>query len=65
MVWLGGLLQIDGSGLEGALRAVRTIQRVSLFALLNDPSHIEQITKNPRIDVDKVRRAKYLHEFDR
>ncbi|KAL8908220.1 MAG: hypothetical protein Q9207_000941 [Kuettlingeria erythrocarpa] len=65
MVWLGGLLQIDGSGYEGALRAVRRVQRVYAFGLLNDSSHIEQITKNPRIDVNKVRRAKYLHEFDR
>ena len=28
-------------------------------------SHVEQISKNPRIDVEKVRKAKYLHEFDR
>ncbi len=31
MVWLGGLLQIDGSGFEEALRAVRTVQRVYFF----------------------------------
>ena len=28
-------------------------------------SHVEEISKNPRIDVEKVRGVKYLHEFDR
>ncbi|KAL8974297.1 MAG: hypothetical protein Q9197_001472 [Variospora fuerteventurae] len=27
--------------------------------------HLEQLSKNPRLDVDKVRAVKYLHEFDR
>ena len=27
--------------------------------------HVDQISKNPRIDVEKVRRLRYLHEFDR
>ncbi|KAH0566417.1 hypothetical protein GP486_000200 [Trichoglossum hirsutum] len=27
--------------------------------------HIEEISKNPQIDVDKVRGVRYLHEFDR
>ncbi|KAH0535957.1 hypothetical protein FGG08_007153 [Glutinoglossum americanum] len=27
--------------------------------------HVEEISKNPRIDVGKVRDVKYLHEFDR
>ncbi|KAL8990550.1 MAG: hypothetical protein Q9177_000832 [Variospora cf. flavescens] len=27
--------------------------------------HFEQLSKNPRLDVDKVRAVKYLHEFDR
>jgi uncharacterized protein len=27
--------------------------------------HIDQISKNPNIDIDKVRSSKYLHEFDR
>lgn len=27
--------------------------------------HVDQISKNPRIEVDKVRRSRYLHEFDR
>ena len=27
--------------------------------------HVDQISKNPRIDVERVRKAKYLHEFDR
>ncbi|PWY83007.1 AB-hydrolase YheT [Aspergillus heteromorphus CBS 117.55] len=27
--------------------------------------HVEQISKNPRIDVDEVRKITYLHEFDR
>lgn len=28
-------------------------------------THVDQISKNPRIDVEKVRRLRYLHEFDR
>ncbi|KAI9878744.1 MAG: hypothetical protein M1830_010650 [Pleopsidium flavum] len=28
-------------------------------------SHVEQISENPRIDVDRVRKITYLHEFDR
>ena len=28
-------------------------------------SHIEQISKNPRVNVERVRAIKYLHEFDR
>ena len=28
-------------------------------------SHVAEIAKNPRVDVDKVRQVKYLHEFDR
>lgn len=28
-------------------------------------SHVDQISKNPKIDVDVVRNIKYLHEFDR
>ncbi|KAJ5203983.1 AB-hydrolase YheT [Penicillium cinerascens] len=28
-------------------------------------SHVEQVSKNPRIDVDAVRSITYLHEFDR
>ncbi|CAK42236.1 putative esterase YMR210W [Aspergillus awamori] len=27
--------------------------------------HVEQVSKNPRIDVDEVRNITYLHEFDR
>ncbi|KAF2232094.1 AB-hydrolase YheT [Viridothelium virens] len=27
--------------------------------------HVEQVSKNPRIDMDRVRKAKYLYEFDR
>ncbi|ETI23039.1 hypothetical protein G647_04835 [Cladophialophora carrionii CBS 160.54] len=27
--------------------------------------HVDQISKNPKINVDAVRRIKYLHEFDR
>ncbi|MCJ1483883.1 hypothetical protein MMC06_004051 [Schaereria dolodes] len=28
-------------------------------------THVEQISRNPRIDVEKVRSIRYLHEFDR
>jgi hypothetical protein len=28
-------------------------------------SHVEEISKNPRIDIGKVRDVRYLHEFDR
>jgi predicted alpha/beta-fold hydrolase len=28
-------------------------------------SHVEQISKNPKIDVEAVRKIKYLHDFDR
>lgn len=27
--------------------------------------HVEQIAKNPKIDVERIRSVKYLHEFDR
>lgn len=27
--------------------------------------HVDQVAKNPRIDVERVRRITYLHEFDR
>jgi uncharacterized protein len=27
--------------------------------------HFDQISQNPKIDVDKVRKVKYLYEFDR
>ncbi|PLB49477.1 AB-hydrolase YheT [Aspergillus steynii IBT 23096] len=27
--------------------------------------HVEEVSKNPRIDVETVRKIKYLHEFDR
>ncbi|EAW08659.1 putative hydrolase, alpha/beta fold family [Aspergillus clavatus NRRL 1] len=27
--------------------------------------HVEQVSKNPRVDVEAVRKSKYLHEFDR
>ncbi|KAI9864552.1 MAG: hypothetical protein M1813_003041 [Trichoglossum hirsutum] len=27
--------------------------------------HVEEISKNPQIDIDRVRGVKYLHEFDR
>ena len=28
-------------------------------------SHIDAISKNPRVDVEKVLKTRYLHEFDR
>ncbi|KAL9030077.1 MAG: hypothetical protein Q9196_001768 [Gyalolechia fulgens] len=28
-------------------------------------SHIEQLSRHPRIDIDRVRSVRYLHEFDR
>ncbi|KAK5242974.1 hypothetical protein LTR16_008169, partial [Cryomyces antarcticus] len=28
-------------------------------------THVDQICKNPRINVERVRSVKYLHEFDR
>jgi len=28
-------------------------------------THFEQVSKNPKIDVELVRKARYLHEFDR
>ncbi|KAJ9641975.1 hypothetical protein H2201_004509 [Coniosporium apollinis] len=28
-------------------------------------THVDQIAKNPRIDIERVRKVKYLHEFDR
>ena len=28
-------------------------------------SHIDSISKNPRVDVERVRSIKYLYEFDR
>ncbi len=28
-------------------------------------THVDQISKNPRIDVEKIRKLKYLYEFDR
>jgi len=28
-------------------------------------THVDQISTNPKIDVDVVRNIKYLHEFDR
>ena len=27
--------------------------------------HVDQISRNPRVSVEKVRGIKYLHEFDR
>jgi uncharacterized protein len=27
--------------------------------------HVDEISKNPKIDVAKIRKLKYLHEFDR
>ncbi|KAK5032206.1 hypothetical protein LTS07_001929 [Exophiala sideris] len=35
----------------------------SMVKLFN--THVEQVSKNPKIDVDLVRSSKYLHEFDR
>lgn len=29
------------------------------------PSHVDQVSKNPKINVAEVRKVKYLHEFDR
>ena len=28
-------------------------------------SHVEQISKNPKINVEEVRKIKFLHDFDR
>lgn len=28
-------------------------------------SHVDAISKNPRVDIEKVRKVKYLYEFDR
>lgn len=28
-------------------------------------SHVDAISKNPRVDIERVRNIKYLHEFDR
>jgi len=28
-------------------------------------THVDQVSKNPKINVEEVRRIKYLHEFDR
>jgi len=37
----------------------------SMKALTFEKSHVEQISKNPKINVDEVRKLKYLHDFDR
>ena len=28
-------------------------------------SHVEELSKNPRVDIEKVRKITYLYEFDR
>ena len=38
---------------------------ISEAALLTIKRHVEQASKNPRVDVESVRKIKYLHEFDR
>lgn len=27
--------------------------------------HAQQVTKNPKLDLERIRKVKYLHEFDR
>jgi len=34
-------------------------------AMLNISRHIDQVSQNKNIDVEKVRKAKYLFEWDR
>lgn len=52
-------LQRSFIGLNVYSRAMGTNMK-KLFEM-----HVDQISKNPRIDVERVRRMKYLHEFDR
>lgn len=27
--------------------------------------HVDEVAKNPKLDMERIRRVKYLHEFDR
>lgn len=68
------LLQNDGNEYEKAIRSVS----LYLYFYLPTPfianlrlterniyRHVDQISKNPAIDVERIRKIKYLHEFDR
>ncbi len=52
-------LQRTFLGLHGYSRTMGTNMK-KLFE-----THVDQISKNPRIDVEKIRGLKYLYEFDR
>lgn len=28
-------------------------------------NHVDEVTKNPKLDIERIRKVKYLHEFDR
>lgn len=69
MDWPGSLQQDDGLQHEEALRTVSG--PVSIFQewlnihLTKYSRHAEEVSKNPRVDVEAVRNTTYLHEFDR
>ncbi|KAI9847840.1 MAG: hypothetical protein M1837_001733 [Sclerophora amabilis] len=52
-------LQRTWLGMEIYSRSMGT----SMKALFE--THVDQIRQNPRVDIEKVRKVKYLHEFDR
>ncbi|RDW83920.1 putative hydrolase, alpha/beta fold family [Aspergillus mulundensis] len=59
-------LEVSSVALQSSFMGLKVYSKVmgaSMKKLFDQ--HAEQATKNPRIDAEEIRRATYLHEFDR
>lgn len=65
--WLGLHLysRAMGANLKNLFELLVPSTELKCKNLMRALSHVKQISKNPRINVDKVRSIRYLHEFDR
>ena len=65
--WLG--LNVYSRAMAASLRALFERYRLDCpfdqYSAEMGARHIDQISKNPRIDVEKVRKTRYIHDFDR
>jgi len=64
--WDGGLLEDDGIEYEDVVRDVgRQDYLLKTMGANFRCRHTEELCKNSRVDLEKIRHIKYLHEFDR
>lgn len=63
--WPRSVFSSDGRKYATAFRRVRSDGRIFPRPLTFIFRHVGEVSKNPQINVEKLRKTTYLHEFDR